>query len=426
MSFTKNLIFYAYLQNEDFIDKNFLTHLNLLKHYNNVFDGQIIIYLASDKSIKNKKRIIDLFSFFPNKEIEFVKNDSECRESAYFQEQIHRLKNQRSITFYCHNKGTTHDDTYQNCLNWIVAMYYFNLEEEFDPHIQLNMFYNIFAGCLRKDVSCAPWVCSDWHFSGTYFWFNTQRMLEMKLPAETSRWAAESICGKVAPISDSYCIANTNYDYNFDARTDEFWTEFFQTKMNTEQVKKFQRLKALSTSMSLTKITNYIGSDKGTEVGEKHSYTEVYESLFASRRLCPTKILEIGISDPRFPYASIKIWDSYFQNIEITGLDIADCSNLERNMPNFRFHQINQFEQTDHDRIVNLGQKYDIIIDDGPHVYDAQILSFNNFFKLLENNGLYIIEDLHCDDRIVAHLQNQGVQFSLYCNNKLLVVQSKS
>lgn len=423
MSFKKNLIYYAYLQNEKFIDKNFLVHLNFLKNYSHNFDGQIIIYIASDKSIKNKCSIVNLFNFFPQKQIEFVKNDPEARESAHFRNQILDLNYDRSITFYCHNKGTTHDETYENCLNWITAMYYFNLEKEFMPHVELNMFYNTFAGCLRKDVSCEPWVCSNWHYSGTFFWFNTQKFLTQEIPAETGRWATESLCGKVADIKDSYCIAETNYSYNFDARTNEFWDEFFATKMKPEQVSDFIKLKQRSSTMPLTRITNYIGSDKGTEIGERHGYSDVYESLFVNRQKLPTSLLEIGICDPRFPYASVKIWDTYFSNVKITGLDIADCTVLEQSVPSFKYQYLDQFNSTDHEFIVNQGNKYDIIIDDGPHVFEGQRLSFEHFYKLLNKDGLYIIEDLHCDDRMVEYLQNAGVAFKLFCNNKLLVIR---
>jgi hypothetical protein len=37
---------------------------------------------------------------------------------------------------------------------------------------------------------------------------------------------------------------------------------------------------------------------------------------------------------------------------------------------------------------------FDLIIDDGLHTYEATITLFQNSFKILRKNGLYIIEDL--------------------------------
>jgi len=54
-------------------------------------------------------------------------------------------------------------------------------------------------------------------------------------------------------------------------------------------------------------------------------------------------------------------------------------------------------EQEDTGFLNTIKDVFDVIIDDGSHHSDSQIITFKHFFKNnLRNGGLYIIEDLHC------------------------------
>ena len=53
--------------------------------------------------------------------------------------------------------------------------------------------------------------------------------------------------------------------------------------------------------------------------------------------------------------------------------------------------------QNDKKFLINFGKKFgsfDIIIDDGSHFVKHQLTSFNNLYKYLNENGIYVIEDL--------------------------------
>lgn len=121
-----------------------------------------------------------------------------------------------------------------------------------------------------------------------------------------------------------------------------------------------------------------------------HNYTPVYEKFLSEKRNDPIRLLEIGVSSA----SSLKMWQDYFPNAYICGIDIdTNCLNyLEGKMEVFIG------SQTDKDFIANLSEQkgpFDIIIDDGSHKTDDIIVSFNTLFPLLKNNGFYIIEDLH-------------------------------
>lgn len=151
--------------------------------------------------------------------------------------------------------------------------------------------------------------------------------------------------------------------------------------------------------MTLTEIANLLGTDRGDKHFEGHNYTPIYEKIFEKFRELPGNMLEIGINDPRFPGASLKMWREYFKNpqFNIYGYDIVDCSHFSR--PESGVFTI----QGDQSNVKDLLEKatftnWDIILDDGSHFHAHQMASFNVLFKFLNTGGLYIIEDLHAHD----------------------------
>ena len=77
-----------------------------------------------------------------------------------------------------------------------------------------------------------------------------------------------------------------------------------------------------TTMKKLTEVANKLGTDKGTDSFCGHSYTLTYEELFDSLVDQHVKMLEIGVADPRFPGASVKMWKEYFPSLTFVGYDI--------------------------------------------------------------------------------------------------------
>jgi hypothetical protein len=175
--------------------------------------------------------------------------------------------------------------------------------------------------------------------------------------------------------------------------------------------------------MTLTEIANRLGTDKGTQHFEYHSYTETYQELFYPLKDEKIKMLEIGVADPRFPGASIKMWTEFFSNIDFIGFDInQDCKKYEKE--NVQIFIGDQSVTEDLNQCVSeYGGDYDIIIDDGLHTHFHHIKSFEVLYPHLKENGLYVIEDLHaydCDNTI-EWFKEKNIPFELHNNNKLLI-----
>lgn len=136
----------------------------------------------------------------------------------------------------------------------------------------------------------------------------------------------------------------------------------------------------------LDKIAYEGGTDKGSN---GHKYTEVYADFFGPLRDKPFKFLEIGIADG----GSVRVWEKYLPKAELHFIDINDSSYRT---PNAQYHFLDQADRGALDSFAKkVDGNFDIIIDDGGHRMDQQIISLETLFPYLKSGGTYIIEDLH-------------------------------
>lgn len=142
---------------------------------------------------------------------------------------------------------------------------------------------------------------------------------------------------------------------------------------------------------SLDTIFNKYDTDKNSKF---HHYTRQYSALLDPYRDKPIKYLEIGV----FKGGSVKAMREAFPKATcIVGVDInASCKIHEDNKQNL-FIEIG--DATDIRFMSYVMERYgpfDIILDDGSHTNKDVILSFEMLFPLLNDNGLYIVEDTIC------------------------------
>ena len=132
----------------------------------------------------------------------------------------------------------------------------------------------------------------------------------------------------------------------------------------------------------LHKIANHYSSSK-----LYMNYFDIYYNFFFPLKNRKINILEIGVLDGD----SLRIWRDFFTNANICGFDI-EKKNFKIPNVDIRFG-----DQTDIDflkTIIDDYKKFDIIIDDGSHISKHIIKSFSFLFDYLNENGLYIVEDL--------------------------------
>ncbi|MCU7365939.1 class I SAM-dependent methyltransferase [Pantoea stewartii] len=124
-------------------------------------------------------------------------------------------------------------------------------------------------------------------------------------------------------------------------------------------------------------------------------YISVYDNILMPVKNEIKSVFEIGIQNG----GSLEIWDKYFTNLNaIVGCDInPKCAELT-----YENSKINVLVQDANlpDTVSLIKDRFplglDLIIDDGSHTSKDIILSFLNYFPLLNHNRFMIIEDLHC------------------------------
>jgi len=142
--------------------------------------------------------------------------------------------------------------------------------------------------------------------------------------------------------------------------------------------------------MFLTQLGRKYGTDKAnpthTHLGK--TYCDVYEKYFNDIRNEVKTFIEIGVLNGR----SLLMWEEYFPNATIYGVDINP------NVKQFENGRVKILigDQNNPDflkKLEDIGQ-YDILLDDGSHIIRHQINSFNTLFKNCKY--YYVIEDLRC------------------------------
>ena len=180
-------------------------------------------------------------------------------------------------------------------------------------------------------------------------------------------------------------------------------------------------------------------SDKGTFWQSKHHYHTAYHSVFGSIRKGVRSILEVGIGEDTAP--SVAAWTEYFPNAHIFPVDIKSrqgfddrakpggaTAGVAKHQAKFgcvynasmwkhpRVHltlDTDASEPAQLQRIPNLPELLDIIIDDGSHRFHDQETMLLTLWPRLRPGGFYVVEDvlvgaLPWDEN---HAKQVGAQF---------------
>lgn len=167
--------------------------------------------------------------------------------------------------------------------------------------------------------------------------------------------------------------------------------------------------------ITLSEIANLYETDKGTAEKltlswgkdwpdhESMGYTTTYEKYMKHNRETPIKLLEIGICDKRFPYASPKMWLSYFKKIDLYCMDnfwgnylhekTEDIQKLNEMGVNFMYADQGNF--CDWNEIKQVcPNDFNYFIEDGSHWPNHMAVSLWQAKDLMKSGGYYFMEDI--------------------------------
>lgn len=156
--------------------------------------------------------------------------------------------------------------------------------------------------------------------------------------------------------------------------------------------------------MNLTQLAEQ--KQYNTDKNTTHTYLEAYDEVFAPYKSKTVNILEIGNNGG----GSIDMWDDYFDDAQIYGLEINDLECLHKLNERENVHITMGIDAYTHNAINKFFKediRFDIIIDDGSHLPLHQLFVLTDWAPMLKQGGLIVIEDIQRFD-ILNLLLTQG------------------
>ena len=175
---------------------------------------------------------------------------------------------------------------------------------------------------------------------------------------------------------------------------------------------------AKNENAQINKLCDVYGTDKGESKNDKHpyewkshNYADLYEMLFRCSRKNVQLLIECGIGTNNVnlessmglngkPGASLRMWRDFFPSARIIGVDIdKEILFNEERIETFYCDQLKKKSIKKFIEQSNLHQNSaDIIIDDGLHSFKASVSFFEVMIKFLNEDGIYLIEDINPND----------------------------
>ena len=225
-------------------------------------------------------------------------------------------------------------------------------------------------------------------------------------------------------------------------RSIKYKFKFFGAKKNIH----YSYLSNSKSNNKLTELMDFYGSDKGG-MNNHHNYSNYYSELFFNNKNNIKNFLEIGLGTNNIsvpsnmgkdgkPLASLRAWRDYFINANIYGADID--KNILKDEKRIKTFYV---DQTSPESIKNMFKeinvpKFDIILEDGLHEFNANICFFENSINFLQENGTYIIEDVYYKDqqKFITYFDKTNYNYSIIdifhekniANNCLVIVRKNN
>lgn len=138
-------------------------------------------------------------------------------------------------------------------------------------------------------------------------------------------------------------------------------------------------------------LETYFTNNQGRLIHKWKHYFEIYDRHFSRFRGTDVHIVEFGV----FQGGSLQMWKNYFgPKCKIYGIDInPHCKSVEESQI-----EIIIGDQGNRDFLQSIAKRIpriDILIDDGGHTMRQQINTFEELFRYVDKNGVYLCEDIH-------------------------------
>jgi hypothetical protein len=138
-------------------------------------------------------------------------------------------------------------------------------------------------------------------------------------------------------------------------------------------------------------LHRYFLNNSGKRLHKWFHYFDIYERHFQRFRGAAPIVLEIGVRGG----GSLEMWRAYFgESSRVVGIDIEpECKAHEGE--GIEVFIGSQDDPQVIDRVLASYPRFDIVIDDGSHMMQHMIASFQMLYPKLTGEGVYLVEDTH-------------------------------
>ena len=125
----------------------------------------------------------------------------------------------------------------------------------------------------------------------------------------------------------------------------------------------------------------------------KHSnYFDIYDEVFEKYKDKKITLVEIGVTNG----GSLMMWREYFgDNANIIGIDFNPSAKKWEDY-GFKIYIGDQSDPSFWNNVFSQVGKIDILVDDGGHTNQQQIMTFDSCYKNIKDDGIIFFEDTHC------------------------------
>ena len=140
-----------------------------------------------------------------------------------------------------------------------------------------------------------------------------------------------------------------------------------------------------------TDLEKYFHANAGRLIHKWQHYFDIYDRHFSKFRGKEVVVLEIGV----FQGGSLQMWKNYFgDKARIIGIDVnPECKKFEEE--NIEIYIGSQSDRSFWRELKSKIPDVDILIDDGGHTMNQQIVTFEEMYGKVKSNGVFLCEDLH-------------------------------
>ena len=344
--------------------KSFKMLIDSIKKSNLYYNTSVIrLGIVNDSGILIKDDLLNDDKF----DIIYIGKSSEYERPTLLH--MHNKSKEDNINtryYYLHTKGIRHfgKKNEQCIIDWINLMLFWNIEN--------------WKLAIKKLETYDTYGCNDigWHYSGNFWWSKQSHIIKLPSTIDENYNAPEDWVQKIK--TNKYCVYNSglqgmgHYDNLFSR------DKYCNVKPYSSNIIESIKLN------NMYEIGLKYNSDKITH----HNYHEIYDLYLKSLYDKEGSILEIGIQHGY----SLSMWLELFKHAFIYGMDIS----LNYKGPRHNIIKGDQSKIEDLNNVKNIIKNDNIffINDDGSHIPEHQLLTFNTLFPILSEGGIYIIEDI--------------------------------